>query len=57
METHHFSSKELEFLQRSHSLSRCLDVSKYNMGLPPHLHGPQRNDIEDGTVGGEKSVE
>lgn len=55
--THHFLAKEFEPLKSAHRLCAGLDILKHNMGLTTHFAGLHGYDIEDGTVGGEQSVE
>jgi hypothetical protein len=54
---YHLLSEKLEPLQRPHRLGARVDIAKNNVGLPAHLHGLERHDVEHGAVGAEQRVE
>lgn len=55
--SHHFLSKEVEPLQRSHSLRTSLNISKCYMRLASHLTILECDDIQDRAIGREEGVE
>lgn len=48
---YHGFPEEHEALQRPHGLRARVDVAKHNVRLAAHLHGPERDDVEDDAVG------
>lgn len=54
---HQVHAEERLPLQRSHGLSRRLNISEYDVRLSSHLHRLQRHDVQNGTVRGEEDVQ
>lgn len=55
--THHVLSKERETLQRAHCLCGGVDVAEDHVRLAAHLHGLERNHVQNDAIGSKQHVE
>jgi hypothetical protein len=57
LKTHQVLAKEIKALQSAHGLCRGVDIPEDNVRLAPHLHGFERDDIQNNAVCREQHVE